>query len=269
MYTSEAASVLPESYFLISIVTYCGDWRFANQKKNKIQANQRTACFKKLRLTDMNDTPESLKAFVSWAVELEHFECTLTDPMSKVWTFKTYDSILATHASTLTTLALGYGSLWRGETEIIDLTKYPNLEVLCISAFHIHCSPEIASRGLASPRLRKFVMDFTLPVAYELRWIPFTREEANWITKFASLHSAEFSNLRTIEIDFPLYPPPMSLTVEIEFPWDIMEETKKAIEPIGFDLLYDPPVYSKTHFFRKLKGPPIKPLKFASLNLPL
>ncbi len=160
--------------------------------------------------------------------------------------------MLAIHRGSLKTLRLGF--LGYGGQGFINLSNFPSVEVLHLSAYCVTCSPEVACSNFLAARLRSFTLDYGVYDQHPESWTAFGPTNAQWLHKFADLAILRKSSLRRITV---LFNPGISyLSADLQalrYPWDLMDEIRDAIKPNGIDLSYSEPCVSKQEFQRLLE----------------
>jgi hypothetical protein len=170
---------------------------------------------------------------------LEHFafEKIYANPVR--WRLDMFQWLLADHKHTIKSLE--FGSL-SSEYTPINLLDFSNLETLNLSHWGYKETPEVAAATILAPRLHTFIWDFNTFDQDGASWSDFGKEQKEWLLKFAELAAEKKSALRRIQIVFcPVEYEGPQTREEIATcvsPWDLMNEVRDKIRPLGIELEY-------------------------------
>jgi len=203
------------------------------------QDAERSSNITHLVVSDFGEKPEALQKLLKLPKALEHFVFEKIHACPVPWRLDMFQWLLADHKYTLKSLEIG--SLTSGYTSI-SLLDFPNLETLNLSHWAYRESPEVSAASLLAPRLHTFIWDFRILDQHSESWSDFGNEQKEWLLRFAELAAEKRSALRKIEILFcpDEYSSPQTreeLAVCVS-PWDLMDEAKDKIKPLGIELEY-------------------------------
>jgi hypothetical protein len=170
---------------------------------------------------------------------LEHFTFGKIHSNPVRWRLDMFQWLLSDHQTTLKSIEIG--SLGLGHTPI-NFLEFPKLEILNLSHWVYRETPEIAAATILAPRLHTFIWDFRIIDQHSESWTDFGEEQKEWLLRFAELAIARKSALRKIKIVF--FPDEFGPKTREELavcitPWDLMDEVKDKIRPLGIELEYN------------------------------
>jgi hypothetical protein len=207
---------------------------------NLNQDIERTSNIISLIINDFGEKPEALQNLLKLPRALEHFTFGKIHSNPVRWRLDMFQWLLADHQTTLRNIEIG--SLGLGYTPI-NFLEFPNLEILNLSHWVYKETPEVAAASILAPRLHTFIWDFRIIDQHSESWTDFGEEQKKWLLRFAELAIARKSALRKIKIMF--YPDEFDgprtreeLAICVT-PWDLMDEVKDKIKPLGIELEYN------------------------------
>ncbi|KAE8451721.1 hypothetical protein EG329_003178 [Mollisiaceae sp. DMI_Dod_QoI] len=202
---------------------------------------ERTSNITCLTVNDFGETPEALQNLLKLPRALESFNYGRIYSNPSRWTLNMFQGLLAGHQTTLKRIEIG--ALGRGYTPI-NFLEFPQLEILHLSHWVYKESSEVAAASILSPKLHTFIWDFRVMDQHSESWSDFGEEQKEWVLRFAELAAGRRSVLRKIEIMFypdgdynePRAREELATCVT---PWDLMDEVKEKIKPLGIELEYN------------------------------
>jgi hypothetical protein len=207
---------------------------------NLNQDLERTSNITSLIINDFGEKPEALQNLLKLPRALEHFAFVKIHSNPVRWRLDMFQWLLADHQTTLKSIEIG--SLGLGYTPI-NFLEFPKLEILNLSHWVYKESPEVAAASILAPSLHTFIWDFRVNDQHSESWTDFGEEQKEWLLGFAELAIARKSALRKIQIVFcpdesdgPTTREELAICVT---PWDLMDEARDKIEPLGIELMYN------------------------------
>jgi len=203
---------------------------------------ERTSNITELTITDFGERPEALRTLLKLPKALEHFTFGGVRSSLVQWCPEMFQWLLADHQSTLKSIEIGCLGMRRSP---INFMEYPKLQKLKLSHWVYFETAETAAASLLAPSLHTFIWDFQIYDQHSEQWTDFDEPQKKWLLRFAELAAARNSALRKIEIVFkPDVENYVPITTRAELadcvtPWDLMDEVKAKIKPLGIELEYN------------------------------
>jgi hypothetical protein len=202
-----------------------------------------TSNIMELTIHDFGDTPEALQKLLKLPRALEHFTfgAMYSNPDPSRWRLETFQWLLADHQNTLKSIEISSSG---GGYSPINFMEYPKLERLKLSHWVYRETAETAAASILAPKLHTFIWDFTVYDQHSEHWTDFDQPQKKWLLKFAELAAArKNSALKRIKIIFLPdtweYITSREALAACVTPWDMMDEVKAKIKPLGIELEYN------------------------------
>ncbi|KAH8896512.1 hypothetical protein GQ53DRAFT_743655 [Thozetella sp. PMI_491] len=199
-----------------------------------------------LTISDFEDSPLSLRRFVTWPAKLTRFSFTgLYSNRFHPWNLSTLGSILSPHKAVLEYIVIG--GLRERSLAGFDLSDFESLEYLGLSYWATGSAGFEA--GLLAPRLTKFRWSFTIEDQHTEGLTHFGEAEQLWLKRLTAAAISQESPLEEIYIQYA----PFDYSRRPEdlpqvYPWDRMEEVARDIRDKGIHLSWSSPTMSREYF---------------------
>lgn len=214
---------------------------------------KRTATLAELYLHGIECRPGILQEFLTWPAALERFtlyglSCSLA--RSYDWyDFTAMEAVLRTQRHSLRNIRLG---ALKRDTRFPNLSDFPNLEELWLSAYDFPSSPKEAAERLANGRLRILSIDYNFEREDSVPIQNFGIEQVRYIQSLAFYASSLKVPLRAICIKFSPCPDYAGNRIyDGAYPWDLMDELREGVKQYGIEIFYNSPTISREDFKRK------------------
>ena len=198
--------------------------------------------------------PQALKPLIQQPAHLTSISIDSlgTSDYGSQYDLETVQGLLDIHRSSLQHISLGAISSHDGQKNTIDLSKYPVLQTLQLSAQDFFCTlPSMAFAKLTPPSLRHIEVTYVGENEHDDRPSDVGIETVHWLEEFASHKASASSNkagastkLDSIFMDF-LCSGYYQREEDSTWPWDYLIQALKYLAPHGIKLRFSKPSCSR------------------------